>query len=60
VLLTKYYLGDKIENKMGRTYSTYGEGSGAYTFWWEKLKEKGHLEDPGVDRSILLRWIFKK
>jgi hypothetical protein len=29
-------------------------------FWWEKLRERGHLEDPGVDERIMLRWIFKK
>ena len=29
-------------------------------FWWGNLKERGHLEDPGVDRKVILRWIFKK
>jgi hypothetical protein len=29
-------------------------------FWWENLREKDHLEDPGVDRRIILRWIFRK
>ena len=33
----------------------------AYTgFWWGKLKERVHLEDPGVDERIILRWIFRK
>jgi hypothetical protein len=29
-------------------------------FWWENLRERDHLEDLGVVRSILLRWIFRK
>ena len=29
-------------------------------FWWRNLEERGHLEDPGVDGKIILRWIFTK
>jgi hypothetical protein len=29
-------------------------------FWWGKLRERDHLEDLGVDGSIMLKWIFKK
>ena len=27
---------------------------------WRKLRERYHLGDPGVDRRIILSWIFKK
>jgi hypothetical protein len=29
-------------------------------FWWENVRERGRLEDPGVDGRIILRWIFRK
>jgi hypothetical protein len=28
--------------------------------WWGNLRERKFLEDPGVDRKIILRWIFRK
>jgi hypothetical protein len=29
-------------------------------FWWGNVRERDHLEDPGVVRRIILKWIFKQ
>jgi len=28
--------------------------------WWGNVRDRDHLEDPGVDGRIILRWIFRK
>jgi len=44
---------------MDRACSSYG--GEVYTgFWWGNLRERDHLEDPGRDGRIILRWIFRK
>jgi hypothetical protein len=45
---------------MGVAYSMYGERRSYKGFWWGNLKEKDHLQDPGIDGRITLRWIFRK
>jgi len=35
-------------------------GGEAYAgFWCGNLREKDHLEDPGVDGRIIQKWIFR-
>jgi len=38
----------------GHVAST-GMGEVYTRFWWGNLRERDHLEDPGVDRRIILR-----
>jgi hypothetical protein len=44
---------------MGSTYSTYGTGEVNTRFWWGSMSED-HLEDPGIDRRIILKSTFEK
>jgi len=45
---------------INKLFIAYGERRGAYRFLVWKMREGDHLEDPGVDRAIILRWIFRK
>ena len=37
-----------------------GRGEVYTGFYWGNLRDRNHLEDPGVDGRIILRWIFSK
>jgi len=37
-----------------------GKGEVCTVFWWENMRERNHLEEPGVNGRIILRWIFRK
>ena len=62
MLLTKYYSSDQIEKiEIGGACSAYERRVEVYAgFWWRNLRERDHLENPGVDGTIILRWIFRK
>ena len=36
-----------------------GRGEAYTGLWWGNLRERDHLEKPGVDVRIILRWIFR-
>jgi hypothetical protein len=46
---------------MGGACSKYGGREEARKgFWWGNLRERDHLEDPGIDGRLILRWILRK
>ena len=54
-------MGDQIEkNEIGGACSMYEVRRHAYRVLVGKSEERDHLEDPGRDERILLRWIFRK
>ena len=62
LLLTKYFSGYQIKkNEIGWACSTWWEGRGdMHTgFRWGDLRGGDHLEDTGVDGSIILKWTFR-
>ena len=62
-LLTKYYSSDQRNNETfggGGLMHVWGRGEVHTRLWWGNLQEREHLEDLGVDGTIILKWIFKK
>jgi hypothetical protein len=53
----QFFSDKKIENnEMGGACSTNGVKVEEYTgLWWENLRERDHLEEPGIDGRIVLR-----
>jgi hypothetical protein len=45
---------------MSGAYTTCGESRAVCRIRWGNLRERDHLEDPGIDGRIILRWIFRK
>jgi len=47
--------------EMDGACSTYRGRGEVYTgFGWGNLRERDHLDEPGIDGRIILRWIFRK
>jgi hypothetical protein len=38
----------------------YGGERAAYRVWWRSLRKQDNLEDAGLDKRIILKWMFKK
>ena len=38
----------------------WGRGEVYTGLWWGNLRERGYLEDQGLDVRIVLSWIFRK
>ena len=45
---------------MGGLCSIYGEKEVHTGTWWGNLRERHHLEDPGIAGKIMWRCIFRK
>ena len=55
------FMGYKIEkNEMGGVCSAYGRGAYRGFFWGGDVRERDHLEAPGKDWKIILKWLFRE
>jgi len=41
-------------------YQVWRRGEAYVGLWWGNMRERDHLEDTGIDGSIISRWIFRK
>jgi len=41
-------------------WNVWGRGEAHTGSWWENVRERDHLEDPGVEGRVILRWLFRK
>jgi hypothetical protein len=41
-------------------WHVWGRGELYRGFWWENMKERGHVEDLGIDGRILLKCMLRK
>jgi hypothetical protein len=49
------------EDEIGGACSTNGGKGIVHTgFWLENLRERDHLEDPGMDGRIILKWLMNR
>jgi len=58
-ILHQILLGDKIKD-MGRELARVWEELISCSVCWRNQKEREHLEDVGVKRRILLKYVLKK
>jgi hypothetical protein len=41
-------------------WDEWGRGELYTGFWWGNLRERDHLEDSGIYKKIILKWLFRK
>jgi hypothetical protein len=56
----RYIFDNTFTTEMGRTCGAHGEKRGACRALVGKPEERNHLEDPGIDGRIILKWIFER
>jgi len=59
MICTPHTIKSKRMRWAGHIY-IWGRGEAFTGFWRGNLSKRDHLGDPGVDRRIILRWIFRK